>query len=628
MSSVFAFLQRIGKSLMLPIAVLPAAGLLLRLGQKDVFNIPFMAETGNAIFANLALIFAIGVAVGWAHDNSGAAALAGAVGYLILSNGLKALNGSLDMKVLGGIIAGLVAGALYNRFHDIKLPDYLGFFAGKRFVPIVTAAATILLALVFGYVWAPIQEAIHNFGQWIISLGAVGGAVFGTVNRLLIPIGLHHVLNTMFWFDFGSFTDTAGKVFNGDIARFMAGDKTAGLYMTGFFPIMMFGLPAAGLAMIAAAKPENRKRVSGMIISLALTAFLTGITEPIEFSFMFLAPVLYVIHALLTGLAFFITISLGIKDGFTFSAGAIDYVLNFGIATKPVLLALVGLAFGAVYFVLFYFAIKKFNLKTPGREDDTDITFAGGSAEELPANILEAFGGKENILVLGACITRLRIEVKDKANVDKDRLKQLGAAGVMEVGNNVQAIFGTRSDQLRGQMEAVMAGRTVVVAKEEAPKAEAFKTEEKSAFVSPIQGELKSITEVPDQVFSGKLMGDGFAILPTDGTVVSPVNGEVVNIFPTKHALGLVAEDGTEVLIHFGIDTVKLKGEGFESFVAQGDKVTQGQPLIKVDLAYVGANAPSLMTPVVFTNLKEGQEVVINKPGLVALNEKDIITIK
>jgi N-acetylglucosamine PTS system EIICBA or EIICB component len=628
MSSVFAFFQRIGKSLMLPIAVLPAAGLLLRFGQKDLLNIPFIAQTGDAIFANLALIFAIGVAVGWAHDNSGAAGLAGAIGYLVLKNGAVAIDKGIDMGVLGGIIAGLVAGALYNRFHDIKLPEYLGFFAGKRFVPIITVFAIIILAAIFGYVWPPIQAAIHNFGEWIISLGAVGSAIFGTVNRLLIPIGLHHVLNTMFWFDFGTFTNAAGEVVKGDIARFLAGDSTAGLYMTGFFPIMMFGLPAAGLAMIVAAKPENRQRVSGMIISLALTAFLTGITEPLEFSFMFLAPVLYAIHALLAGLSFFITISLGIKDGFMFSAGFIDYVLNFGIATKPLLLALVGLAFGAVYFVLFYFAIKKFNLKTPGREDETDAEVEGVSAEELPANIVDAFGGKDNILVLGACITRLRIEVKDKNNVNKDRLKQLGAAGVMEVGNNVQAIFGTRSDQLRGQMEAVMAGRTVVVAKEEAPKAEAPKTENKATFVSPIKGELKSITEVPDQVFSGKMMGDGFAILPTDGTVVSPVNGEIVNIFPTKHALGIVAEDGTEILIHFGIDTVKLKGEGFEAFVAQGDKVTQGQPLIKVDLEYVGANAPSLMTPVVFTNLKEGQEVVINKPGQVELKEKDIITIK
>jgi len=293
---MLAFLQRIGKALMLPIAVLPAAGLLLRLGQPDLLNIPFIAAAGNAVFANLALIFAIGVAIGFSKDSNGAAGLAGAIGYFVLTEGTKAIDDTINMSVLGGILAGVIAGLLYNRFHDLKLPDWLGFFSGRRFVPIVTAATMVLLAGLFGYVWPPIQAGINGLGEWIIGAGAFGVGVFGFLNRLLIPIGLHHVLNTFLWFVFGEYNGATG-----DISRFFAGDPSAGIFQAGFFPIMMFGLPAATLAMIVTAKKEKRAQVTGMLLSLALTSFLTGITEPIEFSFMFLSPVLYVVHALLTG---------------------------------------------------------------------------------------------------------------------------------------------------------------------------------------------------------------------------------------------------------------------------------------------------------------------------------------
>ncbi|WP_088067953.1 N-acetylglucosamine-specific PTS transporter subunit IIBC [Gottfriedia luciferensis] len=440
---MLSFLQRIGKALMLPIAVLPAAGLLLRFGQPDLLNIPFMAAAGNAIFSNLPLIFAIGVAIGISKDGNGAAGLAGAIGYFVLTAGTTTINKDINMAALGGIITGVIAGLLYNRFSGIKLPEWLGFFSGRRFVPIITSATMLVLALVFGYVWPTIQDGINSLGSWIIDLGPIGAAVFGFLNRILIPLGLHHVLNTIFWFNLGDFTDAAGKLIHGDLNRFFAGDKSAGMFMTGFFPIMMFGLPAAAFAMIAAAKPERRKTVSGMFIGLALTSFLTGITEPIEFAFMFIAPVLYAIHAILTGLSMGIVNALGIKDGFTFSAGFMDYILNYNIATKPILLILIGLIFGVIYFVVFYFAIKKFNIKTPGREDE-EVENDEVTTEIGDSLYLQALGGKENLTNIDNCTTRLRLQVKDASKVNESLLKKAGARGVIKLDDkNVQVVVGT-----------------------------------------------------------------------------------------------------------------------------------------------------------------------------------------
>ncbi|MET3194216.1 N-acetylglucosamine-specific PTS transporter subunit IIBC [Bacillus sp. OAE603] len=440
---MLSFLQRIGKALMLPIAVLPAAGLLLRFGQPDLLDIPFMAAAGNAIFSNLALIFAIGVAIGISKDGNGAAGLAGAIGYFVLTAGATSINKDINMAALGGIIAGVIAGLLYNRFSGIKLPEWLGFFSGRRFVPIITSAVMLILAGLFGYIWPSIQDAINSVGNWIIDLGAIGAAVFGFLNRILIPLGLHHVLNTIFWFNLGDFTDAAGKLVHGDLNRFFAGDKTAGAFMTGFFPIMMFGLPAAAIAMIAAAKPERRKAVTGMFLGLALTSFLTGITEPIEFAFMFIAPVLYAFHAILTGLSMGIVNALGIKTGFTFSAGFIDYVLNFNISQKPILLILIGLVFAVIYFIVFYFAIIKFNIKTPGREDeevDTDEV----TTEIGDSLYLQGLGGKENLVNIDNCTTRLRLQVKDTSKVNESLLKKAGARGVIKLDDkNVQVVVGT-----------------------------------------------------------------------------------------------------------------------------------------------------------------------------------------
>ena len=381
------------------------------------------------------------------------------MGYFVLTEGAAAINETVNMGVFGGIISGIIAGLLYNKYHDIRLPEWLGFFGGKRFVPIVTSLVMIVIAFLFGYVWPPVQSGINSVGDWIIGAGAAGVGVFGFLNRLLIPVGLHHILNTLVWFEFGEFTNAAGDVIKGDLWRFLAKDPSAGIFMTGFFPIMMFGLPGAAFAMVAAAKKERRKAVAGAMAGLAFTSFLTGITEPIEFLFMFLSPVLYFIHAILTGLAMSISYALDIHHGFGFSAGALDYILNFGIAQKPVLLAGIGLLYGLLYFVVFYFLIKKLDLKTPGREDEIAGEFEGNSAlkgnyAEAADAYLEALGGRENLEEIDNCVTRLRLKVKDIAMVDEGRLKQLGAKGVINLSKtSLQVIVGTDVEFLANELK-------------------------------------------------------------------------------------------------------------------------------------------------------------------------------
>lgn len=451
MNNSFGKVQKIGKALMLPIAVLPAAALLLRLGAEDIFNIPFIMKAGGAIFDNLALLFAIGVAVGLSHDNSGASALAGAVGYLVLTNAVVTINENINMSVLAGIIAGIVAGVLYNKFHNIKLPDWLGFFGGKRFVPIVSAAAMIVLAFIFGFIWPPIQASIHQTGEWIIGAGSLGVFIFGVLNRFLIPFGLHHVLNSFIWFVFGEYNGATG-----DLSRFFAGDPTAGSFMAGFFPIFMFALPAAAFAMIKMADPKNRKAISGAMISIAFTSFLTGITEPIEFSFMFLAPVLYVSHAVLTGISMSIVYMLDIKHGFGFSAGAIDYFLNMGLSTKGWLLIPIGLIFGAVYYFIFVYAIKILDLPTPGRgeELENEEYYKDKDMSKIANLYIEKLGGPSNIEEIDACITRLRLVLKDTSIVKDNELKKIGASGVLRPNKrNMQVVVGTKAEIIADEMK-------------------------------------------------------------------------------------------------------------------------------------------------------------------------------
>lgn len=673
---LFGVLQKVGKALMLPVAILPAAGILLALG--NAFQNPaltdripalttdwfvmiakVMEQSGGVVFDNLPLLFAVGVAVGLA-GGEGVAGLAAIVGYLIMNKTLSVIAGvtadkigtdpsfanvlgipTLQTGVFGGILVGVLAAYCYNRYFNIELASYLGFFAGKRFVPIATAAFSLLLGLVLFFIWPPVQHALNAFSHNVIDANrTVAAFVFGLVERSLIPFGLHHVFYTPIWYEFGQYTNAAGEIVRGDQKIFFAqlkdgAELTAGTFMTGKYPFMMFGLPAAALAMYHEARPENKTMAAGILGSAALTSFLTGITEPIEFSFLFLAPVLFAVHAVFAGLSFMIMELLNVKIGMTFSGGLIDFLL-FGVLPNRTawwLVIPVGLVFAVIYYFGFRFAIRKWDLKTPGREvvEESDDAPAA-SAGELPHEILAALGGKENIASLDACITRLRVQVADQKNVDKSRLKALGAAGVLEVGNNIQAIFGPKSDTLKSQIHDIMKGRTPQIVKEVQP-AKPAKTEQAAAtdaevIVAPIEGKLVPITEVPDQVFAGKMMGDGFAIEPAEGTVVSPVNGEIINAFPTKHAIGILSEGGKEILIHFGIDTVKLNGQGFELLVSQGDKVTQGQPLLKVDLDFVKANAPSITTPIVFTNLQEGQEIVIKKQGNVAKGEKDVVAVK
>jgi PTS system N-acetylglucosamine-specific IIC component len=476
----FLKIQRLGRALMLPIAVLPVAGLLLRLGQPDVFNIKMIADAGGAIFDNLPLLFAIGVAVGFAKDNNGVAALAGAIGYLIEVAVMKDINDKLNMGVLSGIIAGIVAGMLYNKYKDIKLPDYLAFFGGKRFVPIVTGVACLVLGIVFGYAWGPVQGAIDAAGHWLTTAGAVGAFVFGLLNRLLLVTGLHHILNSLAWFVFGSFTPPGGAAVTGDLHRFFAGDPTAGTFMTGFFPVMMFGLPAACLAMFHEAPKERRAMVGGLLFSMALTSFLTGVTEPIEFSFMFLAPVLYAIHAVLTGLSLAICSALGIKLGFTFSAGAIDYVLNYGLSTKGWEAIPIGIAYSIVYYGLFRFFIRKFNMATPGREAETPevanesyasagyvapVEGAAAASGTRAQRYIAALGGAANLSVVDACTTRLRLSVVDSEKVSENGLKSIGARGVLNRGGgNVQVIIGPEADMIADEIRTTIASGGAVAA--------------------------------------------------------------------------------------------------------------------------------------------------------------------
>ncbi|MBO8667945.1 PTS transporter subunit IIABC [Staphylococcus aureus] len=649
----FGQLQRIGKALMLPVAILPAAGLLLAIGtaiQGEALQhyLPFiqnggvqnvaklMTAAGSIIFENLPMIFALGVAIGLAGGD-GVAAIAAFVGYIIMNktmgdflqvtpknvtdpaSGYASILGipTLQTGVFGGIIIGALAAWCYNKFYNINLPSYLGFFAGKRFVPIMMATTSFILAFPMALIWPTIQSGLNAFSTGLLdSNTGVAVFLFGFIKRLLIPFGLHHIFHAPFWFEFGSWKNAAGEIIHGDQRIFIeqireGAHLTAGKFMQGEFPVMMFGLPAAALAIYHTAKPENKKVVAGLMGSAALTSFLTGITEPLEFSFLFVAPLLFFIHAVLDGLSFLTLYLLDVHLGYTFSGGFIDYVLLGVLPNKTQwwLVIPVGLVYAVIYYFVFRFLIVKLKYKTPGREDKQSQAVTA-SATELPYAVLEAMGGKANIKHLDACITRLRVEVNDKSKVDVPGLKDLGASGVLEVGNNMQAIFGPKSDQIKHEMQQIMNGQvvenpttmeddkdeTVVVAEDKSA------TSELSHIVhAPLTGEVTPLSEVPDQVFSEKMMGDGIAIKPSQGEVRAPFNGKIQMIFPTKHAIGLVSDSDLELLIHIGLDTVKLNGEGFTLHVEEGQEVKQGDLLINFDLDYIRNHAKSDITPIIVT---------------------------
>lgn len=452
-------LQRLGRALMLPIAILPIAGLLLRLGDTDLLNIAIIHDAGQAIFANLAMIFAIGIAVGFARDNNGTAGLAGAIGYLVMIATLKVLDASINMGMLAGIISGLLAGALYNRFKDIKLPEYLAFFGGRRFVPIVTGFSAVGLGVVFGLIWPPIQSGINGFGALLMESGSFGAFVFGVFNRLLIVTGLHHILNNMAWFIFGSFTDPqTGAVVTGDLTRYFAGDPNGGQFMTGMFPVMLFGLPAACLAMYRNALPQRRKVMGGILLSMALTSFLTGVTEPVEFAFMFLAPLLFLLHALLTGLSMAITDWLNIRLGFTFSGGFIDMVLGWGKSSNGWRVVPVGLVYAVIYYTVFDFCIRRFDLKTPGREDVPTPDKPVITQNQRAGAYIQALGGAENLITVGACTTRLRLDMVDRNKVSDAQLKVLGAMAVVRPGHggSLQVVVGPMADSIADEIRLAL----------------------------------------------------------------------------------------------------------------------------------------------------------------------------
>lgn len=530
-----------------------------------------------------------------------------------MTKAMVTINPEINMGVLAGIITGLVAGAVYNRWAGIKLPDFLSFFGGKRFVPIATGFFCLILAAIFGYVWPPVQHAIHSGGEWIVSAGALGSGIFGFINRLLIPTGLHQVLNTIAWFQIGEFTNAAGAVFHGDINRFYAGDGTAGMFMSGFFPIMMCGLPGAALAMYLAAPKARRPMVGGMLLSVAITAFLTGVTEPLEFLFMFLAPLLYLLHAVLTGISLFIATALGIHAGFSFSAGAIDYVLMYSLpaASKNVWMLLVmGVVFFFVYFLLFSAVIRMFNLKTPGREDkaaDVVTEEANSNTEEgltqLATSYIAAVGGTDNLKAIDACITRLRLTVGDSAKVNDAACKRLGASGVVKLNKQtIQVIVGAKAESIGDEMKKVVtrgpvaaaaaapAGNVATAAPAAKPQAVAnAKTVE--SLVSPITGDVVALEQVPDEAFASKAVGDGIAVKPTSNIVVAPAAGTVVKIFNTNHAFCLETNNGAEIVVHMGIDTVALEGKGFKRLVEEGTDVKAGEPILEMDLDFLNANA-------------------------------------
>lgn len=550
----FGILQQVGKSLMLPVALLPAAGILLACGNAlqnpAMINIlpaldnqvihafaKVMEQAGGIIFANLSLLFAVGVAVGLS-GGEGVAGLAAIVGFLIMNVTMGLVTGitpdmvtgknpaysnvlgipTLQTGVFGGIIVGIMAAQIYKRFYNIEMPSYLGFFAGKRFVPIVTAAAALMLGIAMTFVWPPIQEGLNSFSRNMIDTNKTAAAfIFGVIERALIPFGLHHIFYNPFWYQFGEYVSKSGQIINGDQSIFFAQLKdgvpfTAGTFMTGKFPFMMFGLPAAALAIYHEAKPEKKASVAGIMASAALTSFLTGITEPIEFSFLFVAPVLFGIHTIFAGLSFMFMHILNVKIGMTFSGGVIDYLL-FGVIPNRTawwLVIPVGLVFSVIYYFGFRFAIRTWDLKTPGREDEAENINSAATNASLAAEVLQALGGKENLVDVDACITRLRVSVKNIGSVDQDKLKKLGAAGVMVIGDNLQVVFGPKSDSIKTQIIDIINGQTLQVA----DNARVAMTNTEAAapqikrvyegFVAPVDGKLLSLNNVPDQVFHKK----------------------------------------------------------------------------------------------------------------------------
>jgi glucose PTS system EIICBA or EIICB component len=713
---IFGVLQRVGRSFMLPIAILPVAGLFLGIGGS--FTNQTMLETyglakimgegtvlhailtvmnaaGSIVFDNLPLLFAMGVAIGMAKKEKEVAALASAIAFFIMHASIGAmieltggvenlLDGasaqvlgitSLQMGVFGGIIVGLGVAALHNRFYKIELPQVLSFFGGTRFVPIISTIVYLFVGIAMFFIWPVIQSGIYKVGDIVLQSGYAGTWVYGVMERALIPFGLHHVFYIPFWQTaVGGTAQVAGTLVEGAQNIFFAElaapniqhfSVSATRFMSGKFPLMIFGLPGAALAMYSCAKPSKKKIVGGLLLSAALTSMLTGITEPIEFTFLFVAPVLYVIHCVFAGLAYMLMHILGVGVGMTFSGGAIDLFL-FGILqgnakTSWVYIIIVGIFYFVVYYFLFRFLILKFNFKTPGREDDTEETklytradvnarkannesgATGSATDETSVLITRGLGGKANISDLDCCATRLRTTVYDASLIDEQTLKASGAAGVIKKGNGVQVIYGPKVTVIKSNLEDFLqtpesnhvmeqeasVSTETVAKKEETKKSETKKSENTQAYAiySPLEGKAMSLQEVGDGVFSEELLGKGIAIEPSNGIVKAPFDGEVMMIFDTKHAIGLRSNDGVEVLIHVGIDTVQLNGKPFEIKVENGQKVSKGDVLANADLKAITDAGYRTITPVIVSNTENYEEVVTTVTGEVTFGD-EVVNVK
>ncbi|PSN09471.1 N-acetylglucosamine-specific PTS transporter subunit IIBC [Siccibacter turicensis] len=669
--SILGYLQRIGRALMVPVATLPAAAILMGVGYwidpvgwgGDNALAALFIQSGSAIIDNMGVLFAVGVAYGMSKDKDGAAALAGFVGFLVLTTLCSPAAVAMIQKIPAdmvppafgkiknqfvGIMVGIIAAELYNRFSTVELPKALSFFSGRRLVPILTSFVMIVVAFIMMYIWPMVFSGLVNFGEHIQKMGSVGAGVYAFFNRLLIPVGLHHALNSVFWFDVAGINDIPN--FLGGAQSIEAGKAVVGItgrYQAGFFPIMMFGLPGAALAIYHCARPENKAKVLGIMMAGAFAAFFTGITEPLEFSFMFVAPVLYVIHAVLTGISVFIAATMHWIAGFGFSAGLVDMVLSSRnpLATHWWMLIPQGLVFFVIYYVVFRFTINKFNLMTPGRElavagseaDGQDLNLSGKDeqdASELARQYIAAVGGSDNLTGIDACITRLRLNVKDSSLVDENLAKRLGATGVIRLNKtSVQIIVGFVAEKIANAMKTfgnVPAAQAAPVA---APVADVKPQAVPNgpiiaALVSPVSGEVVPLDQVPDEAFASKAVGDGVAVKPTGNRVVAPAAGTIVKIFNTNHAFCLETENGAEIVVHMGIDTVSLNGQGFSRLVEEGAEVVAGQPVLEMDLAFLNANARSMISPVVCSNIDDFSALVVTARGLVVAGQTPLFEIK
>lgn len=709
---IFGVLQRVGRSFMLPIAVLPVAGLLLWIGSSFTNEttittyglqgilgngtvlhalLMIMSKAGNVIFDNLPIIFAVGVAIGMAKAEKEVAALSAMISFFVMHASINAvlllagkvladgtiapdvLEGTiasvcgiqtLQMGVFGGILVGLGVAALHNRFYKIELPNALSFFGGSRFVPIISTVTYVGIGILMYFIWPAVQNGIFALGGLVTGTGYFGTLIFGIIKRALIPFGLHHVFYMPFWQTaVGGTMMVDGNLIQGGqnifFAQLASSDVThfsadATRYFSGEFIFMIFGLPGAALAMYRCAKPEKKKAAGGLLLSAALACMFTGITEPIEFSFLFVAPMLFAVQVILAGSAYMVAHILNIAVGLTFSGGLLDLVI-FGVLqgnakTSWLRIIPAGMVYFLLYYFLFSFLIKKFDLKTPGREDDDEETKlytkadvnarrteakegescsqAENSKDSRSAAIVMGMGGRNNITSVDCCATRLRCSIADSSLVDEKLLKSTGAVGVIVKGQGIQIIYGPQVTVIKSELEAYLAEEheedtaeatdgaenmgTKVTAETEASVnlAESKNIAENiHKLYSPFQGVLKPITEAPDEAFASKAMGDGYLVMPENGTVVAPEDGEVMFVFPSKHAIGLKAADGTEYLLHIGVDTVKLNGEGFTVFVSDGQKIKKGDKLMEFDPVYIREHAVSDACIVIFTGLTEGESL-------------------